>query len=255
MLGNQHFPGDLKTDCVNMALESFTGANKRMVRILVVDDEKTLVKGILHALQQEGFDAVGVHDGLSALEQARTATFDLMVLDLMLPGLDGISVCRLLRQESSLLPIIMLTARGEPMDRVLGLEMGADDYLAKPFELRELLARIRSVLRRSSPPPPQTIGYGPWRLDSVKRQFYNGEQRIELSVREFDLLALFIKNPGRVYTREQLLDLVWELENADLRTVDVNIRRLREKIEPDAQHPIYLLTRWGVGYYLRELAE
>ncbi|MGR6835747.1 response regulator transcription factor [Syntrophomonas erecta] len=223
-----------------------------MSRILVVDDEKSLVKGLVHAFTQEGHEAVGVYDGITALEEARKGIYDLMILDLMLPGIDGFSLCRKIRQDSGL-PIIMLTARGDDLDKIAGLEIGADDYLAKPFNIRELIARVHSVLRRTTPRPAKIIRYDDFVLNLDQRTLKKGGKYLEVTSKEFDLLTVCMSEPGRVFTRGQLLDAIWSLDIADERTVDVNIRRLREKIESDPRKPVYLLTRWGVGYYWREL--
>lgn len=223
-----------------------------VVKILVVDDEPSIVKGIIHNLKQEGFEAEGVYDGISALEQVNTGKFNLVILDLMLPGIDGFSLCKKIRSESDL-PIIMLTARDEDVDVITGLELGADDYISKPFNIRELIARIKSVLRRTSQTSSKPIVYADIKADENKRTVKIAGREIELTSKEFDLLLVFLKNPGRVFTRMQLLEIVWELEYADERTVDVNVRRLREKIEIDSHEPNYILTKWGVGYYLKEM--
>ncbi|QGT99596.1 Phosphate regulon transcriptional regulatory protein PhoB (SphR) [Candidatus Syntrophocurvum alkaliphilum] len=222
-----------------------------MSKILVVDDEKTLVKGIVYNLEQEGYEAFGVYDGEQALKEAKTGKYDLMVLDLMLPIIDGFTICRKIREYSKM-PIIMLTARGDDLDKIAGLEMGADDYMVKPFNIRELIARINSVLRRSVT-PTENFKNGNLIVDIAKRTVYKGNTEIELTSKEFDLLSVLIKNSGRVFSRSQLIDLVWNMEYADERTVDVNIRRLREKLEDDPRQPVFILTKWGVGYYMREL--
>ncbi len=223
-----------------------------MVKILVVDDEKLIVKGLMHNLKQEGFEAYGVYDGISAWEQIKTGKYNLVILDLMLPGIDGFSLCKKIRNEFDL-PIIMLTARDDDLDIITGLELGADDYVAKPFNVRELIARIKTVLRRTNNTSSKVIVYSDIRADENKRSVKIADREIDLTSKEFDLLIVFLKNPGRVFTRMQLLEMVWDLEFADERTVDVNVRRLREKIETDSHHPNYILTKWGVGYYLGEM--
>jgi len=223
-----------------------------MARILVVDDEKSLVKGICYSLEQESHETSGAYDGITALEEIRSGRYDLVVLDLMLPGLDGFSICRKVREENSI-PIIMLTARGDDIDKITGLELGADDYLPKPFNIRELIARINSVLRRTHIKRRNTIKYHDLTLNLDSRRLTIKDQDIDLTSKEFDLLAVFMQDPGRVYSRGQLIDAVWSMEYADERTVDVNIRRIREKIEEDSRQPKYLLTKWGIGYYFREL--
>lgn len=168
----------------------------------------------------------------------------------MLPGIDGFSLCRKIRKEFDI-PIIMLTARDDDLDKITGLELGADDYVSKPFNVRELIARVNSVLRRTYAVDSKQIIYSDIKADLDRRSVKIADKEIDLTSKEFELLMVFLKNPGRVFTREQLLELVWELEFADERTVDVNIRRLREKIEKDSHHPNYILTKWGVGYYLK----
>lgn len=221
-----------------------------MPKILIVDDEKSIVKGLIHNFEKEGFEAEGVYDGITAWEHIKTGKYNLVILDLMLPGIDGFSLCRKIRKEFDI-PIIMLTARDDDIDKITGLELGADDYVSKPFNVRELIARVNSVLRRTYNTESKLIVYSDIRADLDKRTVKIGDREIDLTSKEFDLLMVFLKSPGRVFTREQLLDLVWKLEYADERTVDVNIRRLREKIEKDSKHPNYILTKWGVGYYLK----
>ena len=225
--------------------------------ILIVDDEPTIVEVVGLYLQREGFRVVTAADGnaaIAAIEQQRP---DLVVLDLMLPGLGGLEIARRLRA-SGALPIIMLTARGEETDRVVGLELGADDYVTKPFSARELVARVKAVLRRSQPPAPPTaapeasvLAIGGLRLDAAAHTVTLEGQPVSLTVREFDLLHFLMRHPGQVFTREQLLDNVWGYAFAsEMGTVTVHIRRLREKIEPDPANPTFLQTIWGVGYKL-----
>jgi DNA-binding response OmpR family regulator len=225
--------------------------------ILIVDDEPTIVEVVGLYLQREGFRVVTATDGNTALTAVEQQRPDLVVLDLMLPGLGGLEVTRRLRANGAL-PIIMLTARGEETDRVVGLELGADDYVTKPFSARELVARVKAVLRRShsaaaSPEPASSgvLAVGGLRLDPAARSVTIEGQPINLTVREFDLLQFLMQNPGQVFTREQLLDNVWGYTFAsDMGTVTVHIRRLREKIEPDPAKPVFLQTIWGVGYKL-----
>lgn len=221
-----------------------------MPKILIVDDEKSIVKGLIHNFEKEGFETEGVYDGITAWERIKTGKYDLVILDLMLPGIDGFSLCRKIRKDFNI-PIIMLTARDDDIDKITGLELGADDYVSKPFNVRELIARVNSVLRRTYANETRHIIYSDIKADLDKRTVKIGDREIDLTSKEFELLMVFLKNPGRVFTREQLLDSVWKLEYADERTVDVNIRRLREKIEEDSKHPNYILTKWGVGYYLK----
>lgn len=225
-----------------------------MKHILIVDDEPGLVKGLRLSLEHAGFRVSTAADGRDALERVTTGDFDLILLDLMLPEVDGLTVCREVRQKSRT-PIIMLTARADDVDKILGLEFGADDYVTKPFNSRELIARIRALLRRveldEQPGPGRRLALGNLVLDPPRRRAEVGGRPLDLTAREYDLLELLARHPGVVYTRQQLLDLVWGYDfSGDDRTVDVHVRRLREKLEPDPSHPRYLLTKWGVGYYL-----
>lgn len=225
------------------------------MKILIVDDEKLLVKGIKFNLEQEGYDVETAYDGEEALKMARDKNISLIVLDLMLPKIDGLTVCQKIR-EFSQVPIVMLTAKTEDMDKILGLDYGADDYMTKPFNILELKARIKAILRRSSTHEnvDKTKYYsGSIELNYNLRRVKVGDKLIELTAKEFDLCELFATNPGKVYSRENLLDIIWGYDYpGDARTVDVHVRRLREKIEPDAANPTYILTKWGVGYYFKE---
>jgi DNA-binding response OmpR family regulator len=220
-------------------------------KILVVDDEPTLVATLKYNLEREGYEVVTAADGESGLSAARDTRPDVVVLDLMLPGLDGLEVCRILRREMTA-PILMLTAKTEEVDKVVGLELGADDYVTKPFGMRELLARIRALVRRAEMPPaarPEIVTGGDLRVDLRGRQASRGGQPLTLKPREFDLLAFFLRNHGRAFTREQLLNEIWGFDFAgDTRTVDVHIRWLREKIEDEPAKPTRLITVRGVGY-------
>lgn len=225
------------------------------MKILVVDDEKLLVKGIKYNLEQEGYQVVTAFDGEEAVHLAHDESIDLILLDLMLPKLDGLTVCRTVRGFSDV-PIIMLTAKSEDIDKILGLEYGADDYITKPFNIREVTSRIKAILRRTKAREPKkdtdTLVSGDITLDyNFRRVIINGRV-IELTGKEFDLLELFLKHPGKVYTRENLLDIAWGFDYpGDARTVDVHIRRLREKIEQNPAEPHYIRTKWGVGYYYK----
>lgn len=222
--------------------------------VLLVDDEPGIIKGLSHSLQREGYIVSSAGDGVEGLRMAREISPDLILLDLMLPGLDGLSICRKLREseKTDSIPIIMLTAKGDDVDKIVGLEMGADDYIAKPFNTRELLARMKAVLRRTGehrPDEGRPIRYGEFRIDPDSRTVtISGQPTQELSAKEFDLLHLMARHPGRVFEREQLLDSVWGMEHYDTRTVDVCVGRVRKKIERDPTNPRYLVTRWGVGY-------
>ena len=226
------------------------------MKILIVDDEKLLVKGIKFNLEQDGYETETAYDGEEALKLARDKSISLIILDLMLPNIDGLTVCQKIREFSSV-PIIMLTAKTEDMDKILGLEYGADDYLTKPFNILELKARIKAIMRRvtsqGSAAGKSAVSAGGIELDYNLRRVKIGNKIIELTAKEFDLCDLFVSNPGKVYSRENLLDIVWGYDYpGDIRTVDVHVRRLREKIEPDAAVPTYILTKWGVGYYFKE---
>jgi DNA-binding response OmpR family regulator len=220
-------------------------------KILVVDDEPTLVATLKYNLEREGYEVVTAADGESGLSAARDTRPDVIVLDLMLPGLDGLDVCRILRREMTA-PILMLTAKTEEVDKVVGLELGADDYVTKPFSMRELLARVRTLARRAEMPPaarPEILTEGDLRVDLRRRQASRGGQPLPMKPREFDLLAFFLRNHGRAFTREQLLNEIWGFDFAgDTRTVDVHIRWLREKIEDEPAKPTRLITVRGVGY-------
>lgn len=223
-----------------------------MTRILLVDDEPLITDSLSYSLRREGFEVKAVGDGLLALEAADEFHPDLVVLDLMLPGMSGLEVCRRLRTQSSV-PVIMLTARGEEIDRVLGLEVGADDYLAKPFSFRELLARIRAIIRRveldRQKSQLQPVELGHLSLDPVARRVYRDDQELQLSAREFDLLSILMKHAGRALSREELLTQVWGDDwIGDPRTLDVHVRWLRLKIEEDPASPIYIQTVRGHGY-------
>ena len=225
-----------------------------MPKILVVDDEKVLVKGIKFNLENEGYQVEVGYDGEGAVEKARTGRFDLVILDLMMPKIDGLQACMKIREFSNV-PVIMLTAKGEDADKIIGFECGADDYITKPFNILEVKARVRALLRRAGQTAQQErsanrLERGPIAIDVAERAAWKNGQPVELTAKEFDLMELFLRNPGRVYSRENLLNLVWGYEYiGEFRTVDVHVRRLREKLEPDPANPEYILTKWGVGYY------
>ena len=228
------------------------------MKILVVDDEKLLVKGIKFNLENEGYTVDVGYDGEMAVSLARTGNYDLIILDLMMPLKDGLEACQEIRGFSTV-PIIMLTARSEKADMLMGFESGADDYVTKPFDIMVLKARVRALLRRAGmaapaePSFPQVLQRGHISVDEVRRTAYKDGTPVELTMKEFDLILFLMKNPGRVYSREALLDLVWGYEyQGDTRTVDVHIRRLRETLELDPAHPDYIATKWGVGYYFSE---
>lgn len=225
-------------------------------RVLVVDDEKLIVKGIRFSLEQEGMEVDCAYDGEEALEKAKEKEYDMILLDIMLPKLTGLEVCQQIREFSSV-PIIMLTAKGEDMDKILGLEYGADDYITKPFNILEVKARIKAIMRRMRKEEAKesfgkTLVSGDLKLDCEGRRVFIAGKEINLTAKEFDVLELLAKNPNKVYSRENLLNLVWGYEYpGDVRTVDVHIRRLREKIEAVPSNPKYVHTKWGIGYYFQ----
>ena len=232
-----------------------------MARVLVVDDEKLIVKGIRFSLEQDGYEVDCAYDGEEAIEMAKKTEYDIVLLDVMLPKHDGFEVCQAIREFSDM-PVIMLTAKGSDMDKILGLEYGADDYISKPFNILEVKARIRAIIRRSMKSKRQKkeeqantyIGSGDLKMDTEGRRVFIGEKEINLTAKEFDLLELLVRNPNKVYSREALLNYVWgnkAMDSGDVRTVDVHVRRLREKIEPSPSDPKFVHTKWGVGYYFQ----
>ncbi len=222
-----------------------------MSTILLVEDEPTLAETLRYNLEREGYIVITAHDGVQGLDRARRDSPDIIILDIMLPRLDGFSVCRILRQESNV-PILMLTARQDEIDRIAGLELGADDYVAKPFSLGELLARVRAILRRTDRQPirqREVLDAGALRVDTGSRRAWRAGGELSLSQKEFDLLTCLMRNRGMALSRDILLERVWGYDFlGDSRTVDVHIRWLREKVEPDPSRPLYIQTVRGVGY-------
>lgn len=225
-----------------------------MKKVLVVDDEKSIVKGIKYSLEQDDMEVDVAYDGGEALTKAKENTYDIILLDIMLPVHTGLEVCQMIREFSDV-PIIMLTAKGEDMDKILGLEYGADDYITKPFNILEVKARIKAILRRNSKTVAgadnsRTIEVKGLKIDLDSRRIYIDGEEVNLTAKEFDLIYLLVSNPNKVYSRDQLLDLIWGTSYpGDARTVDVHVRRLREKIETTPATPKYVHTKWGVGYY------
>ncbi|MDO5100243.1 MAG: response regulator transcription factor [Eubacteriales bacterium] len=225
-------------------------------KVLVVDDEKLIVKGIVFSLTQEGMEVDTAFDGEEALEMIRATRYDVVLLDIMLPKLSGLEVCQQVREFSNV-PIIMLTAKGEDMDKIMGLEYGADDYMTKPFNILELKARIKALLRRSKAPTPAVtvptvLELRNMRINQEARRVVVNEREINLTAKEYDLLVLLVTHPNKVYDRDSLLELIWGKHYlGDARTVDVHVRRLREKVEPNPSVPEYIYTKWGVGYYIK----
>ena len=225
------------------------------MKILVVDDEKLLVKGIKFNLENEGYEVDTAYDGEEALNMAKARDYDLLILDIMMPKISGVDVCMKVR-EFSTVPIIMLTAKSEDSDKLMGFESGADDSITKPFNILELRARIRALLRRSAisdqKPKSNITVFKNITVDSDRKMVEKDGKYVELTSKEFDIIELFVKNPGKVYSRESLLDLIWGYDyQGDIRTVDVHVHRLRDKLEDNPSDPGLIVTKWGVGYYLR----
>ena len=223
------------------------------MKILVVDDEAVLVKGISYNLRNDGYEVLTGSNGMDAVRTVRETPVDLVILDVMMPEMDGLEACRQIRDFSDV-PIILLTAKADDMDKLMGFEHGADDYLTKPFNILELKARVRALLRRAGlrEAKPEQIEAGAIRLDLVSRNAYRDGVLADLTAKEFDLVDLLIRNPNRVYSRENLLDLIWGYDyQGDIRAVDVHIRRIREKLERNPAEPEHIMTKWGVGYYFK----
>ena len=224
------------------------------MKILSVDDEELLVKGIRFNLQNDGYETITGKDGLEAVALAKEENPDLIILDVMMPNMDGLTACSRIREFSSV-PIILLTAKSDDIDKLLGFDNGADDYITKPFNILELKARVRALLRRSQTGTQQsnTLTIGNIVLDLDARNAYKSGEIVDLTAREYDVIEFLMKNPNKVYSRENLLDSIWSYEyRSDIRTVDVHVRRLREKLEDDPADPQYIMTKWGVGYYFRK---
>lgn len=228
-----------------------------MKKILVVDDEKSIVKGIKFSLEQDDMKVEVAYDGETALELAKANHYDMILLDIMLPGFSGLEVCQMIREFSDV-PIIMLTAKGDDMDKILGLEYGADDYITKPFNILEVKARIKAIFRRNNRNVPEqenqkVIETKGLKIDVDSRRVYIDDKEVNLTAKEFELVYLLVSNPNKVYSREQLLKTIWGPSYpGDARTMDVHVRRLREKIEATPADPKYIHTKWGVGYYFHE---
>ena len=228
-------------------------------RILIVEDEKNIVDILSFNLSKEGYEALEAYDGEAGLQLALEQNPDLILLDLMLPKMDGFDVCRNLRKENRSTPVIMLTAREEETDKVLGLELGADDYITKPFSMRELLARVKANIRRNemvagSPAPAPSgsrMELGRISIDPDQMVVYKDGRALELTQREYELIKFLAAQPGKVFSREALMEHVWNYEGyvGDVRAVDVAVRRLREKVEDDPASPQFVVTRRGLGYY------
>ena len=227
------------------------------IKVLIVDDEKLIVKGIRFSLEQDGMEVECAYDGEQAVEMAKAGDFDIILLDVMLPKLTGFEALQQIREFSSV-PVMMLTAKGEDMDKILGLEYGADDYITKPFNILEVKARIKAIVRRtqskSKPAEPQggLITSGDMVIERDNRRVTIAGKEIRLTAKEFDVLELLATHPNQVYSREKLLTMVWGADYpGDVRTVDVHIRRLREKVETNSSEPRYVHTKWGMGYFFK----
>ena len=229
-------------------------------KVLIVDDEKAIVEILEYNLNKEGYETLKAYDGPEGLHMARSENPDLMLLDIMLPGMDGFEVCRTLRGEGNDVPILMITAREEETDKVFGLENGADDYITKPFSMRELLARVKANMRRgAAAAAPQSAESGDvirvreLSIDLGRHTVSKNGAELDLTQREYELIKFLAQNPGKVVSRQELMSEVWQYEYfGDLRAVDVAVRRLREKLEDNPAEPGYVLTKRGVGYYFAE---
>jgi len=230
-----------------------------MSKILIIEDDLDIAELVSIHMIDTGFETEKVHDGKEGLIRAMEDTYQLIILDLKLPGMDGLEICRKLRMEKINTPIIMLTSKSEEIDRVLGLEIGADDYLTKPFSIRELVARVKTVLRRgnrendSDRSPGKILQGDHFYLDITKRIVKSYDQQVELSPKEFDMLVLLASNPGKTYSRLDLLNQVWGVDFEGFEhTVNSHINRLRSKIEKNMNEPEFILTTWGVGYKFKD---
>jgi DNA-binding response OmpR family regulator len=220
-------------------------------KILVVEDEPNMVAGLRDNFEFEGYEVITARDGVEGLQQALEGSPDLVVLDVMMPRLSGLEVCRQLRAKRPSIPIIMLTARGQEVDKVVGLELGADDYVTKPFSIRELLARVKAILRRTAvvPKNQDQHSFSDVEVDLQRRRVLRSGKALDISSTEFELLKYFICHSGEALTRDRLLEEVWGYENyPSTRTVDTHLVRLRQKLEPDPEQPQYFLTVHGTGY-------
>lgn len=246
-----------ETGQIFMARINRTERENMAKRVLVVDDEKLIVKGIRFSLEQDGMEVDCAYDGVEALEKAKSGTYDIILLDVMLPKLTGFEVCQQIREFSNV-PVVMLTAKGDDMDKILGLDYGADDYITKPFNILEVKARLKAIMRRTTPKEKKEsrsamLESGDMRVNREDRRVYIAGKEINLTSKEFEVLELLMSNPGKVYSRESLLRSIWGANYpGDVRTVDVHVRRLREKIEGNPSEPKYVATKWGTGYYFKE---
>ena len=228
-------------------------------KVLIVDDEMAIVDILKYNLQKNEFETAEAYDGAEALRLARETDPDIILLDIMLPYMDGFEVCKALRDDGNNVPIIMLTAREDETDKVFGLEIGADDYITKPFSIRELMARVRANIRRVAVPAPaeektdSVIHIKDLTIDTDRHSVFRDGKEIDLTEREYNIIHLMAAEPGKVFTREELMREVWQYDYyGDLRTVDVAMRRFREKLEKNPAEPEYIITRRGAGYYFSD---
>ncbi|HSH36750.1 response regulator transcription factor [Schnuerera sp.] len=225
-------------------------------RILVVEDEEHIRKFVKINLEREGFIVEEAGTGEEALEIVKKKDIDVVVLDIMLPGIDGYEVCRILRQKHPTIGIIMLTAKSQDIDKIMGLEYGTDDYMVKPFNPMELVLRVKSLLRRMDPLIEESnhiVLDPPFKIDKYSRKFYKEDEEIELTPTEYSIIKLFTENSGKAFSRDEILNIVWGYDFVgDSKIVDVNVRRLRAKLEDDPSEPYYIETVWGIGYRWRD---
>ena len=220
-------------------------------KVLVVEDEDSIRKFVKINLEREGFEVLEAGTGEEGLEIAFNNHIDIVILDLMLPGIDGYEVCKQLRDHSEELGIIMLTAKSQDLDKIMGLEFGTDDYMTKPFNPMELVLRVKSLAKRigNEEEDESILVYKPFKIDVYSRKFYKNDKEIVLTPTEFQIAKLFLGNPGKAFKRDEILNIVWGYDfMGDSKIVDVNIRRLRSKIEEDSSHPEFIETIWGIGY-------
>lgn len=240
-------PGSEKSDARRSAA--------RRTRILIIEDEPAMVAGLRDNFEYEGYEVISAEDGVAGLERVLADDPDLVVLDVMMPRMSGLEVCKQVKARRPSTPVIMLTARGQEIDKVVGLELGADDYVTKPFSIRELMARIKAVLRRVPPQAaaPEAYRFGDVEVDLRGNEVRRGGSVVELSAKEFALLAYFISHPGETLSRDRLLDAVWGYHNyPNTRTVDTHIVHLRQKLEPNPEEPRFIVTVHGTGYKFLE---
>ena len=244
---NEQSNGGSSRDAANRNDAEIAG---KKTRILIVEDEPAMVAGLRDNFEYEGYEVISAADGAEGLARALADSPDLVVLDVMMPRMSGLDVCKQLKAQRPALPVIMLTARGQEIDKVVGLELGADDYVTKPFSIRELMARVKAVLRRATPQPPSDIyKFSDDEVNVRSNEVLRAGSRVELSAKEFALLAYFVAHPAETLSRDRLLDAVWGYQNyPSTRTVDNHILKLRQKLEKDPSNPVHFRTVHGMGY-------